>query len=133
MRLFTNRLFRIYPPPDRCPHQCYQSFSLVLSTITGGSRSPLLAMLIRTFPLLAFILPFTFADVQFLTPAPGATVAADSTITVTWQDSGVIPPLSKLAGYQVFLLVGGSTEATSVDYLETIDHQIANRSLNTSK
>jgi len=80
----------------------------------------LLEMLIRILPLLAFLLPFTLADVQFLTPAPGAVVAADSTITVTWKDSGVIPPLSSLAGYQVFLLVGGSTEATSVGYWENI-------------
>ena len=71
-------------------------------------------MLTRLLTLLALVLPLVVADVEFLTPAPGATEPAGSMITVTWQDSNNAPLLTSLAGYTILLMVGGDTDATSV-------------------
>ena len=70
-------------------------------------------MYLRLLPLLAAALPLTLADVQFTSPAAGASVAS-GTISVEWKDSGVAPPISGLAGYQLFLMAGGNDDTTSV-------------------
>lgn len=67
---------------------------------SGAMRSQLLT-------LLAALAPLAFADVEFITPAAGASIAA-GTMTVTWQDSGVTPPLSELTLTDLQLLVGGN-------------------------
>jgi len=89
-------------------------------------------MLVRLLTLLAFVLPLVVADVEFLTPAPGATETAGSTVTVSWQDSSNAPLLTSLAGYTIFLMVGGDTDATSQQVL-TVPAAIAgNHNLGTS-
>ncbi|MCJ1420291.1 hypothetical protein MMC32_006648 [Xylographa parallela] len=71
-------------------------------------------MLIRLSALLALVLPFVIADVEFLTPAPGTSEPAGSTITATWQDTKNAPLLTSLGGYTILLMVGGNTDALSV-------------------
>ncbi|MCJ1319938.1 hypothetical protein MMC15_005274 [Xylographa vitiligo] len=89
-------------------------------------------MLIRLPALLALVLPFVIADVEFLTPAPGASEPAGSTITATWQDSKNAPALTSLAGYTILLMVGGDTDATS-QQVPTVPAAIAgNHNLGTS-
>nr|OQO23750.1 hypothetical protein B0A51_09252 [Rachicladosporium sp. CCFEE 5018] len=70
-------------------------------------RSALLATLV------AALSPFALADVEFVTPAAGGTLAAGA-VSITWKDSGTAPALSLLAGWSIQLMVGGNTDATSV-------------------
>lgn len=58
--------------------------------------------------LLATVLQFASADVQFTSPAAGATLPGGGAITVTWQDSGVAPSIADLSTYQLFLCAGGN-------------------------
>lgn len=74
-------------------------------------------MLVRLLSLLLALLPFSCADVKFTIPVAGKSVDS-GTITVQWQDDSTgKTPLAGLAGYQVFLMVGGKDEATSVNML----------------
>lgn len=61
--------------------------------------------------LLAALSPFALADVQFTSPAAGATIPAGA-LTITWKDSGVAPAISTLQSYQLFLMVGGNDDST---------------------
>lgn len=65
------------------------------------------AMLIRSLILLAVLVTSAIADVEFVTPAAGSTVAAAKTLSVTWKESGVKPPLTSLTTYTMFLVAGG--------------------------
>jgi len=69
-------------------------------------------MLIRLLILLAAVAPYAFADVQFTTPAAGATAAGGQVLKVAWKESGTSPPISSLKTYQLFLCAGGN-EVTS--------------------
>ncbi|KXL44687.1 hypothetical protein M433DRAFT_162285 [Acidomyces richmondensis BFW] len=57
--------------------------------------------------------PFALADVQFTSPAAGASLPAGS-ITVTWKDSGTSPAISQLTTYTLTLMVGGNTDSNSL-------------------
>ncbi|KAI9756310.1 MAG: hypothetical protein M4579_003902 [Chaenotheca gracillima] len=59
---------------------------------------------------LAVIIPFASADVQFTSPAAGASVAGGNTVTVQWKDSGDTPKLAQLQSYQLFLMSGSNDE-----------------------
>ena len=63
---------------------------------------------------LASLLSLTLADVLISSPAGGAKVSAGSPITVQWADGNGKTPLADLAGYQIMLVAGGSTDTTSV-------------------
>ncbi|KAK5200844.1 Cell wall synthesis protein kre9 precursor [Cryomyces antarcticus] len=65
-------------------------------------------MLLRLLPLLAALTPFALADVQFTSPAAGATLPGGGAISVAWKDSGSAPALSALTSYQLFLCAGGN-------------------------
>ena len=64
--------------------------------------------------VLAAAAPFVSADVEFTSPAAGATVSGGSTINVQWKDSGTGPAVSSLQTYQLFLCAGGNDEASFV-------------------
>ena len=71
-------------------------------------------MLIRLLTLLASVAPWALADVEFTSPAAGASVKGGSTISVQWKDSGSQPPLSDLKSYTLFLCAGGNDAASFV-------------------
>lgn len=54
------------------------------------------------------------ADVEFTSPAAGASLVAGSAITIKWEDSGVAPALSALSIYSIFLCAGGNTAGSFV-------------------
>lgn len=64
-------------------------------------------MILRCLPFLALI-PYALADVKFTAPPAGSTITG-TTISITWEESGVSPPISELASYQIFLCAGGNT------------------------
>lgn len=59
------------------------------------------------------ITPATLADVEFISPAAGASIPAGA-ITVTWKDSGRAPAISALQSYTLQILVGGNDPADAV-------------------
>jgi hypothetical protein len=69
-------------------------------------------MILRCLPFLALI-PYVLADVKFTAPPAGSTITG-TTISITWEESGVSPPISELASYQIFLCAGGNT---ATDYI----------------
>lgn len=64
--------------------------------------------------LLATLLPLALADVQFTSPAAGATLAAASPIAIKWKDSGDGTALTDLTTYTLFLCAGGNDAASFV-------------------
>lgn len=56
---------------------------------------------------LAVLSPLALADVQFTSPAAGASIPAGP-ITIAWKDSGVAPALSTFTTYTIQLMVGGN-------------------------
>lgn len=64
--------------------------------------------MLRRLLLLAALSPFAFADVQFISPAPGATLQAGKPITAKWKDSGAGTALTDLNTYTLFLCAGGN-------------------------
>lgn len=78
-------------------------------------NQPLKTMLFRYLTLLALIARDVFADVQFVTPAPGASIASGGkTLLVSWAESGEAPPLASLTTYTLFLCAGGNDAASQV-------------------
>ena len=66
------------------------------------------------FPLsLVFLASLGLADVEFTIPKPGDKLSGSS-ITVNWQDAGGTVPIAELAGFQLFLVAGGDTDASAV-------------------
>lgn len=66
-------------------------------------------MLIRFLALLALLSSTILADVEFVTPAPGASLpGGGKTISVSWKDSGEEPRLASLITYTLFLCAGGN-------------------------
>lgn len=59
------------------------------------------------------ITPSALADVEFISPAAGASIPAGA-ITVTWEDSGQAPAISALQSYTLQILVGGNDPADAV-------------------
>jgi hypothetical protein len=70
-------------------------------------------MILRKLALLAALLPFTLADVEFTSPDGGQSISGLS-IDIKWKDSGDDPPLSDLSTYQMFLCAGGNEEGSYV-------------------
>jgi hypothetical protein len=67
-------------------------------------------MRLELLSLLAALAPsFVFADVQFTSPAAGASIPAGA-ITVQWTESGDAPSISQLSSYTLTLMVGGNTD-----------------------
>ena len=60
--------------------------------------------------VLALLLPFVYADVEFTFPSAGANVAT-GTVNVKWKDSSRAPPIVDLTTYTLDLLVGGNDVA----------------------
>jgi len=58
--------------------------------------------------------PAAFADVEFTSPAAGASVPGGTAFSVTWKDSGNAPSLSDLTSYQLFLCTGSNTDITQL-------------------
>ena len=70
-------------------------------------------MILRRVALLAALLSFTFADVEFTTPSAGQSLSG-LTLDIEWKDSGDDPTISELATYQMFLCAGGNDEGDYV-------------------
>jgi hypothetical protein len=71
-------------------------------------------MRLELLSLVAALAPsFVFADVQFTSPAAGASIPAGA-ITVQWTESGDAPSISQLSSYTLTLMVGGQTDDTAV-------------------
>lgn len=64
--------------------------------------------------LVLSLLSFASADVEFTSPAAGTTLTGGGAITITWQDSGVAPPLSDLSTFSLYLCAGGNDESTII-------------------
>ncbi|KAI9675377.1 MAG: hypothetical protein M1817_001281 [Caeruleum heppii] len=64
--------------------------------------------LLRHALLLGVLAPLTLADVEFTSPAPGASLSGGSTIAVEWKDSGDPPSIKDLQSYSLFLCAGGN-------------------------
>ncbi|KAI9791071.1 MAG: hypothetical protein M1816_004302 [Peltula sp. TS41687] len=75
----------------------------------------------RSIPLLLFlaITPFTIADVEFTSPAAGASIPGGTAIKVQWKDSGDAPSTSDLKSYQLFLCAGSNENPTQLVALST--------------
>ena len=73
-------------------------------------------MLIRLLSFLGAVAPYALADVQFTSPAAGATVPGGSTLKVEWKDSGIGPAISSLQTYTLFLCAGGNDPSSFVRY-----------------
>lgn len=81
----------------------------IIRSICSRSLVQLIMFLPRFIPLLLLaISPFTIADVEFTSPAAGASVPGGTVITVQWKDSGDAPSISDLKSYQLFLCAGGN-------------------------
>lgn len=70
-------------------------------------------MLVWPLSILASLLPLALADVKFTIPAPGAQVA-EGLISVAWEEGSGQTTLAQLAGYTLYLVAGGATDATTV-------------------
>lgn len=77
-------------------------------------------MLMSTLILLAVLVSFAIADVEFVTPAAGSIVAGAKTLSVTWKESGVKPPLTSFTTYTMFLVAGGN-EVESQVYIQPVN------------
>lgn len=71
-------------------------------------------MLIRSLILLTALASSAIADVEFVTPAAGSTVAGAKTLSVTWKESGVKPPITSFTTYTMFLVAGGDEVESQV-------------------
>lgn len=71
-------------------------------------------MLIRSLTLLAALASSAIADVEFVTPAAGSTVAGAKTLSVTWKESGVEPPITSFTTFTLFLVAGGDDVESQV-------------------
>lgn len=73
-------------------------------------------MLPRLIPGLISFSTLVFADVKFSSPTPGTSVSG-LTVTAAWEEGGGSYPISTLAGYTLFLVAGGDTDATAVGFI----------------
>jgi len=77
-------------------------------------------MAIPLFSLLLALASYALADIHFTAPAAAASLQAGSTITMTWQDSGVAPSLADLTNYVINLCAGGNTAGSFLCTLSTL-------------
>lgn len=63
---------------------------------------------------LAALAATALADVKFTSPAAGQQIAGGTSVTFTWTDDGTSPTIDQFNTYQLNLLAGGNTEATTV-------------------
>lgn len=63
-----------------------------------------------------FLLPLTWADVDFTKPAAGDVVSGTS-LVASWTESGQKPAISTFESYSLFLCAGGSTDSDFVGQL----------------
>lgn len=63
---------------------------------------------------LAALAATALADVKFTTPAAGQQIAGGTSVTFTWTDDGTSPTIDQFNTYQLNLLAGGNTAATTV-------------------
>lgn len=66
----------------------------------------------RIPPTIALISRLVLADVEFISPAAGTSVA-QGTIEVQWQESGVSPSIDDLTGYTLSLMTGGNDDTNN--------------------
>lgn len=59
-------------------------------------------------PLLATLTPLALADVEFVSPAAGASMPAGA-LSITWKESGTAPKISEFDSYVLELVLGGNT------------------------
>ncbi len=72
-------------------------------------------MLNRGLLILCLSLSTVLADVQFTTPGSGATAElTGGQLAIAWKEGTGTPALSELAGFTLFLMAGGNSEATAV-------------------
>lgn len=74
--------------------------------------------------LCAPVLPLVFADIQFTSPAAGATLQAGKPITAKWQDSGSGTALTDLKTYTLFLCAGGNDADNFVRFAPGHGHSV---------
>jgi len=89
---------------------------IVHDRVGGRSHSPLHSSIKMRLNFLApfvALSPFALADVEFTSPAAGASLPAGA-ITITWKDSGTSPAISQLTTYTLSLMVGGNTDSNSL-------------------
>ncbi|KAI9843681.1 MAG: hypothetical protein M1837_006148 [Sclerophora amabilis] len=65
-------------------------------------------LLLQSLFLLAALTPLASADIEFTSPAAGASVPGGDKITVQWKDSGSEPSLSDLKEYTITLMTGSN-------------------------
>lgn len=76
-------------------------------------------VLVRTVAAALTLFALVHADVEFITPKPGATLKGGGAIEIEWKDSGEAPAISDLQTYQLFLCAGGN-DADSMIQLTAI-------------
>ncbi|RMZ78826.1 hypothetical protein DV738_g3595, partial [Chaetothyriales sp. CBS 135597] len=69
--------------------------------------------------LLAAFIALARADVEFLTPAAGASQSSLK-LSITWKESGTAPPISEFTSYQMYLCAGGNDVDEYVDLTELV-------------
>lgn len=69
---------------------------------------------------LAALAATALADVKFTSPAAGQQIAGGTSVTFTWTDDGTSPTIDQFSTYQLNLLAGGNTAATTVRRLSSI-------------
>ena len=76
-------------------------------------------MRLQLLALLGSIASLALADVEFVTPAAGASIPAGA-ITVTFKESGTAPLITTFSSYQLFLVAGGN-DANIVSSIRTFE------------
>lgn len=71
-------------------------------------------MRLQLLSLLGSLASFALADVEFTTPAAGASIAGSGTIKIAWKESGTAPAITTFSSYQLFLMAGGNDAAGMV-------------------
>ncbi|KAL9602906.1 MAG: hypothetical protein Q9179_002376 [Wetmoreana sp. 5 TL-2023] len=84
-------------------------------------------MLIKRL-LFTTLLPCTFADIQFTSPAAGATLQAGKPITAKWKESGDGTALKDLTSYTLFLCAGGDDPDSIIQSVGVGGAQVINYS-----
>ncbi|CAF9917451.1 hypothetical protein IMSHALPRED_003584 [Imshaugia aleurites] len=81
-------------------------------------------MLLRLLVLLAAVAPYAFADVEFTSPAAGATAVGGQLLQISWKDSGTSPPISELQSFQLFLCAGGNDAGSFIQLTSLVTNGV---------
>jgi hypothetical protein len=76
--------------------------------------TPVIMVLARTVVAALTLFTLVHADVEFITPKPGATLKGGGAIEIEWKDSGEAPSVSDLQTYELFLCAGGNDAASMI-------------------